>query len=87
VQAEVERLAAEAGVPVEPLYDQAALDAEREKWRGIVARAAADANRYGLEGLVMRCSASETGQMLSWEVLGPNVASKRLDPVLRGKSA
>ena len=50
------------------------LAAERAVWRDLVTRAAADANRYGLEGLVMRCTPSETGMLLSWEVVKtPNV--------------
>ena len=64
IQAEVQRM-------------HAAFAAERQQWREVVTRAAADANRYGLEGLAMRCTASETGQMLSWEVVRPNVPHER----------
>ena len=49
----------------------AELAEERAAWRELVTRAAADANRYGLEGLHMRCTPSETGQLLSWEVVKP----------------
>lgn len=45
------------------------LVAERVAWRELVMRATAHANRYGIEGLHMRCTPSETGQVLSWEVI------------------
>ena len=45
-----------------------AVAAERERWRGIVARVSEDANRYGREGIKAKCEPSETGGMLSWHM-------------------
>lgn len=82
VRTEVERLAAEAGAPVEPLYDQAALDAavaaERERW---VAKAG---TAYTEAHAIFNDPPSETAQevrdVIEWhlyrmrhdEIEGPN---------------
>lgn len=56
-------------MPLVQAFADAVRAAERERWRALAQRLAHEGNARGLEGLQVRCTVSESGSVVSWEVV------------------